>query len=60
MHSDFLRITQVKPYALLMANNDIYACATLTFVLFIWNLHWESSQVIVATEKHQTIDYLDM
>ena len=47
-------------YASLTANYDNYACATLTIVLFIWNLHWASSQVIIVTEKHQSVDYPEM
>ena len=29
-------------------------------MLFVWNLHWTLSQVIVVTEKHQTNDYPEM
>ena len=43
-----------------MANYDSYACATITFMLFVWNLHWTSSQVIIVIEKHQTNDYSEM
>ena len=47
-------------YASFTANYDNFVRVTLTFVLFIWDLHWASSQVIVVTEKHQTIDFPEM
>ena len=58
--SNCLRITRAYPLASLTANYDSYARTTLTFMRFVWNSHWTSSQVIVVTETHKTNDYPEM